>query len=164
MLLYSCLVPYDSTKPFVWSEYLTACGAKAVPNIVFKQVSTANTIDNIVTILLYWSYCMHLLPKLTVKNAVSLVLWGENWSTVNTRFIGPVNVVLFNFLTWQQLDEFETLIQLTVLITVIRLSGVQFGLYSYVRLKSKGLLVSNDKNGDKYQNTPADMAYLSLTF
>ncbi|KAM7452023.1 lethal(3)malignant brain tumor-like protein [Porites harrisoni] len=30
-------VPYDSTKPFVWSEYLTACGAKAVPNIVFKQ-------------------------------------------------------------------------------------------------------------------------------
>ncbi|XP_067034654.1 lethal(3)malignant brain tumor-like protein 4 [Acropora muricata] len=30
-------VPYDSTKPFVWSEYLAACGAKAVPNIVFKQ-------------------------------------------------------------------------------------------------------------------------------
>lgn len=30
-------VPYDSTKPFVWSEYLTACGAKAVPNVVFKQ-------------------------------------------------------------------------------------------------------------------------------
>jgi len=30
-------VPYDSTKPFVWSEYLVACGAKAVPNIVFKQ-------------------------------------------------------------------------------------------------------------------------------
>lgn len=44
MLLYSCLVPYDSTKPFVWSEYLTACGAKAVPNMVFKQVRTANTI------------------------------------------------------------------------------------------------------------------------
>ena len=32
------IVPYDSTKPFVWSEYLAACGAKAVPNIVFKQV------------------------------------------------------------------------------------------------------------------------------
>lgn len=31
-------VPYDSSKPFVWSDYLTACGAKAVPNIVFKQV------------------------------------------------------------------------------------------------------------------------------
>ena len=31
-------VPYDSTKPFVWSDYLAACGAKAVPNIVFKQV------------------------------------------------------------------------------------------------------------------------------
>ncbi|KAJ7374051.1 lethal(3)malignant brain tumor-like protein [Desmophyllum pertusum] len=30
-------VPYDSTKAFVWSEYLAACGAKAVPNIVFKQ-------------------------------------------------------------------------------------------------------------------------------
>ena len=35
-LLFS--VPYDSTKPFVWSDYLAACGAKAVPNIVFKQV------------------------------------------------------------------------------------------------------------------------------
>ncbi|KAK2562372.1 Lethal(3)malignant brain tumor-like protein 1 [Acropora cervicornis] len=31
------VIPYDSTKPFVWSEYLAACGAKAVPNIVFKQ-------------------------------------------------------------------------------------------------------------------------------
>lgn len=30
-------VPYDSTKPFIWSEYLAACGAKAVANIVFKQ-------------------------------------------------------------------------------------------------------------------------------
>ena len=47
---------------------------------------------------------------------------------VRTRFTEPVNEVLFNFLTWQQLDEFETLIQLTVLIMVIRLSGVQFGL------------------------------------
>ena len=45
-----------------------------------------------------------------------------------TRLIGPVNVVLFNFLTSQQLDEFETLIQLTVSIMVIRLSVVQFGL------------------------------------
>ena len=47
---------------------------------------------------------------------------------IQTRFTGPVNVVLFNFLTWQQLDECETLIQLTVLIMVIGLSGVQFSL------------------------------------
>ena len=31
-------VPYDSTKAFVWEDYLTACGAKAVPASVFKQV------------------------------------------------------------------------------------------------------------------------------
>ncbi|KAM7433461.1 lethal(3)malignant brain tumor-like protein [Porites harrisoni] len=30
-------VPYDSTKAFVWEDYLTACGAKAVPASVFKQ-------------------------------------------------------------------------------------------------------------------------------
>ena len=38
IVFFFILVPYDSTKPFVWSEYLVACGAKAVPNIVFKQV------------------------------------------------------------------------------------------------------------------------------
>lgn len=30
-------VPYDSTKPFIWAEYLSACNAKAVPVSVFKQ-------------------------------------------------------------------------------------------------------------------------------
>lgn len=30
-------VPYDSTKPFVWAEYLAACSSKAVPVSVFKQ-------------------------------------------------------------------------------------------------------------------------------
>lgn len=37
------IVPYDSTKPFIWSEYLAACGAKAVANIVFKQVCTISS-------------------------------------------------------------------------------------------------------------------------
>lgn len=35
-------VPYDSTKAFVWEDYLTACGAKAVPASVFKQVRIFN--------------------------------------------------------------------------------------------------------------------------
>ncbi|KAJ7354960.1 lethal(3)malignant brain tumor-like protein [Desmophyllum pertusum] len=30
-------VPYDSTKPFLWGDYMTACGSKAVPVSVFKQ-------------------------------------------------------------------------------------------------------------------------------
>lgn len=30
-------VPYDSSKPFIWADYLSACGAKAVPVSVFKQ-------------------------------------------------------------------------------------------------------------------------------
>ncbi|XP_029187358.2 lethal(3)malignant brain tumor-like protein 3 isoform X1 [Acropora millepora] len=30
-------VPYDSSKPFIWSDYLSACGAKPVPIDVFKQ-------------------------------------------------------------------------------------------------------------------------------
>ncbi|XP_068682638.1 lethal(3)malignant brain tumor-like protein 4 isoform X1 [Montipora foliosa] len=30
-------VPYDSSKPFVWADYLSACGAIPVPVSVFKQ-------------------------------------------------------------------------------------------------------------------------------
>ncbi|EDO39310.1 predicted protein, partial [Nematostella vectensis] len=31
-------VPYDSSKPFVWVDYLQACNAKAVPVSVFQQL------------------------------------------------------------------------------------------------------------------------------
>ena len=34
------VVPYDSSKPFVWADYLSACGAIPVPVSVFKQVCT----------------------------------------------------------------------------------------------------------------------------
>ena len=35
----------------MWSEYLTACGAKAVPNIVFKQVRDITTITTVTYLL-----------------------------------------------------------------------------------------------------------------
>ncbi|CAH3044292.1 unnamed protein product [Pocillopora meandrina] len=39
-------VPYDSTKPFVWADYLAACGSNPVPTSVFLQENPFIDLEN----------------------------------------------------------------------------------------------------------------------
>lgn len=39
--LYLFSVPYDSSKPFVWVDYLCASNSKPVPVSVFQQVRSS---------------------------------------------------------------------------------------------------------------------------
>ncbi|KAL9953264.1 hypothetical protein ACROYT_G040653 [Oculina patagonica] len=39
-------VPYDSTKPFIWADYLAACSSKDVPISVFKQENPFLDMEN----------------------------------------------------------------------------------------------------------------------